>query len=437
MLKRSVKLVSAIICLLIFPVLFIYADSTPMLSANGDAPAAWLSAKPGSATFTHDLRVIIATPATTDPSSVTVTLSFDGEAAPKTVSYTLSGLTLYKTVKAGKTTYKVDEDSSVRILTVKALADGSYTTLSLRLEQNGKTIYQSTQTAANLETVADLKLTPWDGSLTDWMAALPDSRSLAEITIPGTHDSGATVNLLGGLFVQSKCQNLSIADQLNSGVRFLDIRLKLESGKLNVYHGIVSQNLNLDQVLSDCKAFLAAHPGETILLSIRDEAESDSADFANAIATAINQDSSMWYITNRMPKLGEARGKIVLLRRYPHASIGYNCWDGWSSDIFTTNTGSRVQDFFKVGSNNNTNLENKWNKIVSMANEAAQTDKTFCINFTSGYTGTANITSVSNYINPKLTEYFKTLPQGGYGTYPIDFITPEIASALIATNFPG
>lgn len=435
MLKRSVKLVSAIICLLIFPVLFIYADSTPMLSANGDAPAAWLSAKPGSATFTHDLRVIIATPATTDPSSVTVTLSFDGEAAPKTVSYTLSGLTLYKTVKAGKTTYKVDEDSSVRILTVKALADGSYTTLSLRLEQNGKTIYQSTQTAANLETVADLKLTPWDGSLTDWMAALPDSRSLAEITIPGTHDSGALVNN-----ALSKCQSLPITDQLASGVRFLDIRLNLDSsGNLTVYHGMVSQNLSFDAVREDCKAFLAAHPDEVILMSINQE-NSESADFPAVISTAINEDPNLWFTTNRIPKLGEVRGKIVLLRRYGGASIGINCADGWTdNDNSTLSNGIKVQDYYNLGSSSN--LSAKWDRIVALATEAAKPEKSLHINFTSGHTTTffviPDITAVSNYINPKLTEYFKSLPQGGYGTYPIDFITPEIASALIATNFPG
>ncbi|MBQ8287691.1 MAG: phosphatidylinositol-specific phospholipase C [Clostridia bacterium] len=435
MTKRILRTLFGLTFLLLFPTLLIYADGSTTLSADGNAPAAWLSARAGDAPYTHDLRVVLAIPAETDDHTVTVTLSFEGSAAPEAVSTTLAELPLYRTVKAGGTTYTATENTALRILTVEELSDGSYTSVSLKLEKDGKTIHQAVQTAQNLGETADLTLIPWDGSLTDWMGALPDARSLAELTIPGTHDSGADDNTpFVSLF--SKCQDLSIADQLTSGVRFLDIRLKLQSGKLNVYHGAANQYLTFDEVRSDCKAFLAAHPDEVILMSIKQE-DDNSADFPAAIAAAINEDPGLWFTANRIPTLGETRGKIVLVRRYGGASIGINCADGWAdNDNSNMNNGVsvKVQDYYDLGSTSN--LTAKWDRIVALSTEAAKTEKSFYINFTSG---TANllITTVSNNINPKLLEYFATLPQGGYGTYPIDFITPEIASALIATNFPG
>ena len=59
---------------------------------------------------------------------------------------------------------------------------------------------------------------------TEWMKELPDNTPLREMSIPGTHDSGA-LHSIGD--VAGKCQDLSIADQLAIGVRFFDIRLQL------------------------------------------------------------------------------------------------------------------------------------------------------------------------------------------------------------------
>ena len=136
------------------------------------------------------------------------------------------------------------------------------------------------------------------------------------------------------------------------------------------------------------------------------------------------------------------RGKIVLLRRYAGASIGINCWDGFADNAaFSMNNGvsMKVQDYYSIGESSN--LTAKWNKITTLATTAAKSDNTLCLNFTSGYTSglfrLPNITAVSGDINPKLLSFAESLPQGGYGVFVIDFVTPEIASALIATNFPG
>lgn len=51
--------------------------------------------------------------------------------------------------------------------------------------------------------------------------------------------------------------------------------------------------------------------------------------------------------------------------------------------------------------------------------------------------GLPNITAVSGNISPRLLDYAQSFSQGGYGVFVMDFITPEIESALIASNFPG
>ena len=71
----------------------------------------------------------------------------------------------------------------------------------------------------------------------DWMAALDGELTLDAIVIPGTHDS-ATRYVQLGFF--SKCQDLSISEQLEAGYRYLDIRLGIDKGTLVLMHGFTN-----------------------------------------------------------------------------------------------------------------------------------------------------------------------------------------------------
>ena len=80
-----------------------------------------------------------------------------------------------------------------------------------------------------------------------WMYYVNDSTSLANLTIPGSHDSGALYEPVAGTAI---CQNLSIREQLDIGVRYLDIRLRQYGNALVVHHGSVYQHQNFDDVLT-------------------------------------------------------------------------------------------------------------------------------------------------------------------------------------------
>ena len=77
----------------------------------------------------------------------------------------------------------------------------------------------------------------------DWMAALPDDRPISEIVVPGTHDSASMNAQLGFI---TKCQALSIAQQLNIGARYLDIRLGGADGTLKLVIDILSVFFTMD-----------------------------------------------------------------------------------------------------------------------------------------------------------------------------------------------
>lgn len=63
--------------------------------------------------------------------------------------------------------------------------------------------------------------TPDGLTSSNWMNYIDGSTLLSQINIPGTHDSGTTY-IKGS--AANQCQNLTIADQLELGARYLDIR---------------------------------------------------------------------------------------------------------------------------------------------------------------------------------------------------------------------
>ncbi|RPK74600.1 phosphatidylinositol-specific phospholipase C [Streptomyces sp. ADI95-17] len=145
----------------------------------------------------------------------------------------------------------------------------------------------------------------------DWMGAVPDATALQRLTIPGSHDSGARY---GGPWTE--CQNTTIAEQLDSGIRFLDVRCRVTGGSFAIHHGASYQNLMFGDVLGACWDFLAAHPSETVLMRVKQEYSEES----DATFRAVFDD----YLDNRgwrplfridpaLPSLGDARGKVVLL----------------------------------------------------------------------------------------------------------------------------
>ncbi len=262
------------------------------------------------------------------------------------------------------------------------------------------------------------------------MARLPDSSSLADLSIPGTHESLALFEPITGT---AKCQNLPLANQLADGVRYLDVRCRHLDDAFEIYHGPVFEQLTFDDVLATLDDFLSKHPTETIIVSIKEEstAEGTTRSFADTFASYV--DPSRWYLGATVPTLGEARGKLVLLRRFAApGTVGIDA-SAWADDTtFSIGTTLRVQDAYKV-----TSTDDKWTAITALFDEARTATGTLFLDYTSGYethNGLPDPPSVANAINPQLDTYLAAHPTDHLGVIANDFITETRASAIYSTN---
>ena len=113
------------------------------------------------------------------------------------------------------------------------------------------------------------------------LAKLGDNLMLSQLNIPGTHESCAHATYVHDW---ADCQDWSLQDQLNHGIRYIDIRCRHINDGFDLYHGdvqIVSSlysNAGLKfaaDVRDVCVAFLKANPKECIIMQIKRES-SDS-----------------------------------------------------------------------------------------------------------------------------------------------------------------
>ena len=90
----------------------------------------------------------------------------------------------------------------------------------------------------------------------NWMKNIPDSTKIYLMTIPGTHNSCA----LYGTFL-AQCQSWSINYQLNAGIRYFDLRLRLNENKLQLQHGPIEQKIEFSEVIKFLLKFVAVFVG--------------------------------------------------------------------------------------------------------------------------------------------------------------------------------
>lgn len=286
----------------------------------------------------------------------------------------------------------------------------------------------------------------------DWMADLDDALRLNEIVLPGTHDS-ATQYVQLAFF--SKCQAISVGEQLEAGFRYLDIRLGLADGGIKLMHGFTNcktgpmpwdEALYLDTVLEQCYAFLRAHPSETVVFAVKQEHGDQTAqDFAERLEAVIAGEPELWYLGNEIPTLGEARGKLVLMRRYVDRSLDENAacagvllmWPNQNGHEdpakhveMTDNLSYRlwVQDRYEYGA------EDKWTAFLKGLEEPAIGKDDLSIHFlsTKGTLPYGHPYYFSHALNTRLLE----LPTEKLrGWIVVDFGDAALASAVWRANF--
>lgn len=265
-----------------------------------------------------------------------------------------------------------------------------------------------------------------------WMSHVEDERSLAALRIPGTHDSGALHEPLLGL---AKTQDLTIAEQLQMGVRFLDLRARIIDNAFWLYHGSLDQDQPFEDVFGAMYAFLDANPGDTIVASLKEEAPPDGAtkSFDAVFADYVAASPEYWDLRDTIPTLGEVRGKIVLVRRFdaaPPVGIDASPWADNATFSIANAAKLRVQDEYIVADN-----DAKWAAITALLDEPRD-ESTLYLNYTSGYRptdmGLADILAVSDDINARLDA--RLAQPIAAGVLVMDHVTSERVLAVIDAN---
>ena len=113
---------------------------------------------------------------------------------------------------------------------------------------------------------------------------------------------------MGGVNKFGQTQKWSIYDQLKHGVRYLDIRPSIDGW---IYHGKYPTKYKFTQVLNEVSRFLRSHPSETVIMSISKEHGSESnVAFTRYFNKIKSKYRKLFYISSRIPTLGQVRGKI-------------------------------------------------------------------------------------------------------------------------------
>ena len=189
------------------------------------------------------------------------------------------------------------------------------TPLDGRSNSEGKTSGKSYRFSLRLRKLIETKLY-------NWMQDIEDNRLVCKMSIPGTHDTGAYT---GNAWV--KTQDKNIEQQLNSGIRFFDIRLVHDNGILKLCHAsVIFHDRNLvDNVLKTTVEFLKEHPSETVIMTIKRDHDLDNdgaTKYRIALTKALEGDRALIpYMVKSFRAdftLGDLRGKMLIISR-----------DGW------------------------------------------------------------------------------------------------------------
>ncbi|PED41887.1 phosphatidylinositol-specific phospholipase C [Bacillus cereus] len=221
--------------------------------------------------------------------------------------------------------------------------------------------------------------------LSEWMRKIPDSWTLAQMSIPGTHDSGTFK--IKKMMVRT--QDRDFNKQMLMGVRFFDIRGRVtDDNTIVLHHGAVYLKVTLHQFINEARIFLKNYPSETIIMSLKEEYKAmpgakDS--FVDTFEKRYFKDSIFLKKEGNIT-MGDARGKIVLLRRYTGSKIkgGYSNFRWPDNTTFTStingNIKISVQDQYNVTEDKKKDAIN--NMLIYSATNALDPNHIH-INFTS------------------------------------------------------
>ena len=251
--------------------------------------------------------------------------------------------------------------------------------------------------------------------------------NIDSISIPGTHYSStyATTMIAGAEFV--KCQDISITEQLNAGIRYLDIGIRHINNEFAIHHGSFYLNLNFNDVLDMVSSFLKQNPSETILMRVSipeyEDGPGNTRSYADTFRDYdVRYPNLFWRNKNeKNPMIDNIRGRVVVLR------------DGLDDANFGLDYKSfTIQDDYEP-----TDV-NKKIKDVEASLDNANDGQRKLINHVSGhivyFKGIYTPYGLSKIMNGVAVNWITIRNPPYVGIIPADFPSSDLIGAVIRTN---
>ena len=204
-------------------------------------------------------------------------------------------------------------------------------------------------------------------SKANWITSfnLNDNLYISQLSLPGAHDAATETLSIG------KCQDKDLAGLWDAGVRVFDLR-PTDGNGCPIYHGVLSTGINLTQALTTITGRLQSNPQEFAIVLMRNENDKGSTDnWKTRVTSVMNSFSSYVIPFNNNLRLGDVRGKVIVLSR-DYFADGYTI-GGWGGEpqiyeVLPNGDGAfrfHVQDYYEVK-----NATTKQNVIKSLLDEA-------------------------------------------------------------------
>ncbi len=277
--------------------------------------------------------------------------------------------------------------------------------------------------------------------LNNWMKNMGDEKSVKDINIPGTHDSTTRYCQLS-LF--SRCQNKSISEQLQLGVRAFDIRVEgtgLVHSFCKCKKSLFGPQLKICDVVEDILSFLSENPTETVLMMFKMDKGKDSAECLDLLyENHIRTNPDKWYIEEKIPTLGEVRGKIILIRRtqsnLEKSGIDFTGmpYQGGTKETKWENFSPNSSDVVTIQDRYSLLWMKKWKMAVKPLLENSEDFKgNMVFNYLSDASFPFIPRLISVYVNRKFLK-FRLKKQNHYGVIMLDFVNQKLTEKIIETN---
>lgn len=170
------------------------------------------------------------------------------------------------------------------------------------------------------------------------MAGIPDDTKVVHLNVPGTHDTStwdysnetqaALEKYTGPLYPADvfRCQQDSILQSLNDGVRLFDMRYSYNPGNdtIGFYHAsaLLAPTTTIHDVFFGFYNWLLAHPTEALFISLKYESGprrvNDAVLQEKLYGALFDGPAARFWVgaENQLGTLGQVRGKITLLQRF-------------------------------------------------------------------------------------------------------------------------